>query len=70
MTKVGKKNVRCAKCGAESKQLIVYSINFMLGTKESNEKLMKHQQVCPKCNYTNFDISILTNTEEQKIYSK
>ena len=67
MTKVANILVKCAKCGAESKQLIVHSVNFMLGTKEDNERLMKHQQVCPKCNYTNFDISILINNEEKNI---
>lgn len=66
MTKVAKIPVKCAKCGAESYQLIVQSVNFMLGTKEDNERLMKHQQVCPKCNYTNFDISILVSDEEKK----
>lgn len=64
MTKVGKVKVKCAKCGVESEQLITYSVNFMLGPKNANERLMKHQQVCPKCSYTNFDISILTNIEE------
>jgi len=67
MTKVTKMKVKCAKCGTESEQLIIHSINFTLGTKEDNERLMKHQQVCPKCNYTNFDISILINNEEKNI---
>ena len=37
MTKVGKKKVKCVECGAESEQLIVYSVNFSLGKKEHNE---------------------------------
>lgn len=67
MTKVAKIPVKCAKCGTESYQLIVQSVNFMLGPKEDNERLMKHQRVCPKCNYTNFYISILASTEEKNI---
>lgn len=70
MTKVGTKKVKCAKCGAESEQLMIYSVNFMLGTKTTNERLMRHQQVCPKCNYTNFDISILTDIEEKNLGDK
>ena len=58
MTKVVKKLVKCAKCGVESEQLIVYSVNFSLGKKEDNERLLRHQQVCPKCNYTATNISI------------
>jgi len=51
MTKVVKSMVKCAKCGMDSEQLIVYSVNFRLGDKESNERLMKHKQVCPHCKY-------------------
>lgn len=65
MTKAVRKLVKCAKCGNESEQLFVYSVNFMLGTKEGNESLMKHQQICPKCNYTNFDISILIENDQE-----
>ena len=43
MTKVAEKTVKCIKCGAESEQLVVYSVNFNLGSKEENEKLMKHK---------------------------
>lgn len=59
MTKVIKKNVKCAKCGTESEQMIVYSVNFSLGKREDNEKLMNRKQVCPNCNYTASDISHL-----------
>ncbi len=58
MTKVVEKKVRCAKCGVESNQMIVYSVSFLFGTKEDNEKLMNHQQTCPNCNYKAADISI------------
>ena len=57
MTKVSKQKVKCCKCGFESEQLIVYSVNFSLGTKEDNKKLINHKQKCPKCNYEAFDIS-------------
>lgn len=57
MTKVAEKTVKCIKCGAESEQLVVYSVNFNLGSKEENEKLMKHTQKCPKCGYEAVDIS-------------
>lgn len=67
MTKVIQKMVKCAKCGNESEQLIVYSVNFMLETQEGGENLMKHQQVCPKCNYTNIDISVLDGDNEENM---
>lgn len=67
MTKVAKIKVKCAKCGVESEQLVVHSVNFMLGTNEDNKRLMKHEQVCPKCSYTNFDISVLVNAEEKVV---
>ena len=64
MTKASKRIVKCIKCGAESEQLIIHSVNFTLGSAEDNEDLIKHQQVCPKCNYTNFDISILKDEND------
>ena len=33
MTKLLKQKVKCIKCGKESDQLIVYSVNFLLGKK-------------------------------------
>lgn len=57
MTKVGKNNVKCAVCGNESEQLIVYSVNYSMGTKEDNDKLVNSKQKCPKCGYENNDIS-------------
>ncbi len=65
MTKVGKEKVKCIKCGAESEQLIVYSVNFSLGTKEHNEALMKNQQKCPNCGYEAMDISKDLSKEEK-----
>ena len=57
MTKVSKNSVKCAVCGYESEQLIVYSVNSLLGTKEDNDKLMNNKQKCPKCGYESKDIS-------------
>ena len=57
MTRIGKRIVKCIKCGTESEQLVIYSVNFNLGSKESNEKLMNHLQECPKCGYKAVDIS-------------
>jgi len=42
---------KCVKCGFESEQKFVYSVNFSLGKREDNEKLINHMQVCPNCNY-------------------
>ncbi|MDD4054164.1 MAG: hypothetical protein PHZ20_05000 [Bacilli bacterium] len=67
MTKVIKKNVKCIKCGTESEQMIVHSVNYLLGKKEDNDKLREHQQVCPNCNYTNSDISIEISDSKKKI---
>ena len=68
MTKVGRKNVKCIKCGEESEQKIVYSVNFSLGTKEQNEQLMNHLQKCEHCGYEARDIS--AELEEYKSESK
>ncbi len=65
MTKVAKKQVKCARCGAESEQLIVCSVNFLLGTKEQNEALMKSQQRCPKCGYEAPDISVIEEDTQE-----
>ena len=58
MTKVLKKKVVCANCGEESEQLVVYSVNYSLGDIENNKKLIKHQQVCPKCSYSAPNIAL------------
>lgn len=52
MTKIKNEKVICDKCGKESEQAVVYSVNFLLGKKEDNKKLMNHKQICPHCNYT------------------
>ena len=57
MTKVITKKVKCIKCGEESEQFVVCSVNFMLGDKNKNDELIKHKQKCPNCNYTAEDIS-------------
>lgn len=61
MTKVTKKIIKCAKCGTETGQLIIFSVNFSLGSKNDNEKLTKYMQRCPKCGYEANDISKLSN---------
>lgn len=58
LTKVTKQLVKCSRCGNESEQLIVYSVNFLLGSKEDNQKLIEHKQKCPFCGYEHIDISI------------
>ena len=63
MTKVSQKIVRCAKCGKESEQLIVYSVNFLLGDSATNEGLMNHKQKCPYCGYEAYSIDKLDNNE-------
>jgi predicted nucleic-acid-binding Zn-ribbon protein len=60
MTKVARQKVKCIKCGKESEQMIVFSVNFNLGSRESNEKLMKHMQKCPHCGYESQNISLDT----------
>ena len=57
MTKIIREKVMCKKCGKESEQAIVLSVNFLLGGRESNKKLLKDKQVCPHCGYKNKDIS-------------
>lgn len=52
MTKIKLKKVVCKKCKKESEQPIIYSVNFLLGSKKSNENLLIHQQFCPHCGYT------------------
>ena len=57
MTKIIANKVKCCKCEAESEQIIVYSINFSLGNKQSNKKLMTHKQKCPYCGYEAIEIN-------------
>lgn len=57
MTKVSRILIKCCKCDKESEQLLVFSVNYLLGDKESNDKLMGYSQKCPFCGYENVDIS-------------
>ena len=57
MTKVLLKKIVCKKCGKESDQAQVYSINFTLGSKKANKELANLKQTCPHCGYTAKDIS-------------
>ncbi len=56
MTKIGKEIIICSNCNQTSEQLIVYSINYALGQKEDNDRLVTHLQKCPHCGYENQDI--------------
>jgi ribosomal protein S27AE len=67
MTKVVRKTIQCVKCGKESEQMAIYSVNFALGDKADNENLMKHQQVCPHCGYTAKTIDIEEPAESESI---
>ena len=51
MSKILKHKEKCIKCGTESEQLRVYSINYNLGKKEDNDKLKNHLQKCPNCGH-------------------
>lgn len=63
MTKVVKKMIKCAKCGAESLQTVVCSINFSLGNPEDNQALLHHMQKCPHCKYESINISEIKHKE-------
>lgn len=62
MTKITKNVVKCAVCGAESEQMFVHSVNYLMGSKEDNDALMNSKQKCPNCGYENSDISKLMET--------
>lgn len=57
MSDISRELVKCAKCGKESQQLIVYSVNYYLEGKENGDKLLHHKQKCPYCNYEAIDLS-------------
>lgn len=65
MTKISNVKVKCAVCGYESEQLVVYSVNSLMGTKEENDKLINSKQKCPKCGYRSNDISKNDVSERQ-----
>lgn len=52
MTKILIEKVICKKCGKESEQPKVYSVNFSLGSKKDNKKLLNSKQTCPHCGYS------------------
>mgnify|MGYP004543556459 FL=1 len=70
MSDISREVVKCAKCGKESPQMIVYSVNYLLGDKESNDKLIEHKQKCPYCEYEAIDISVLNDKLERKTLEK
>lgn len=70
MSDISRENVKCAKCGKESPQMIVYSVNYSLGDKESNDKLIEHKQKCPYCEYEAIDISVLNDKLKRKTLEK
>ena len=61
MSDISRKIVKCAKCGKESPQMIVYSVNYSLGDKESNDELINHKQKCPYCNYEAISIDFIND---------
>lgn len=52
MTKVVLRKIVCKKCGKDSDQAEVCSVNFLLGSKKDNKKLLKAKQTCPHCGYS------------------
>lgn len=61
MSDISREKVKCAKCGKESQQLVVYSVNYSLGDKETNDKLVSHKQKCPYCGYEAISIDSLSD---------
>ena len=61
MSDISREIVKCAKCGKESPQIVVYSVNYYLEGKENGDKLLKHKQKCPYCNYEAISIDALNN---------
>ncbi len=70
MTKVNKINVKCAVCGNESEQICVYSVNYLMGSREDNDKLINSKQKCPKCGYESNDISKIDFLYKENEYLK
>lgn len=70
MSDISREVVKCAKCGKESPQMIVYSVNYSLGDKESNDKLIEHKKKCPYCEYEAINISVLNDKLERKTLEK
>lgn len=61
MSDISREIVKCAKCGEESPQIVVYSVNYYLEGKENGDKLLHHKQKCPYCNYEAISIDALNN---------
>lgn len=61
MSDISREIVKCAKCGKESPQIVVYSVNYYLEGKENGDKLLHHKQKCPYCNYEAISIDALNN---------
>ena len=70
MSDISREIVKCAKCGKESSQMVVYSVNYSLGDKESNDKLINYKQKCPYCNYEAISIDVLNNKLTRKELEK
>ena len=67
MTRIKWKKTQCIECGHVSYQMVVCSVNFLVGTDEENTRQMKHQQQCPECGYTADDIGLPTRSEIDEI---
>ena len=67
MSDISRELVKCAKCGKESQQLFVYSVNYLLGDKETNDKLANHKQKCPYCGYEAVSLDISNNKKSDKL---
>lgn len=65
MTKIGNRMVKCGKCGEESNQLIVYSVNYSLGEKKSNDNLINHKQKCAFCGYEAPNIEVYYESDNK-----
>lgn len=61
MSDISREIVKCAKCGKESPQIVVYSVNYYLEGKENGDKLLHRKQKCPYCNYEAISIDVLNN---------
>ena len=70
MTKIKKEIITCAKCGKDSEQMKVYSVNYIFGNKEFNDSLVNHKQKCPYCGYEAKNISIKPKKSIFNIFKK
>ena len=49
--------IKCCQCGHVSSQIIICSVNIIVGDEDRCEALLNHKQKCPQCGYTAFDIA-------------